>query len=126
MKTAVAAALLAVLLHASPAFPEGAPPVTYEKKDDAGRVVMRVTFHPDGGITHLAMSHGPEAEKLTLESVLDAKREPVRTYREQLDRRGRPVEREEMKIEGGRRVTRKTKFTYDAQGGRTAETQVIE
>ena len=129
MKSAVLAASISFALVAIARPSDGpppAPPVNYEKKDDAGRLMSRVTFHPDGAITHLAFVYGPEAEKLTLEEELDAKRDVVRTLREKVDRRGRPVEREEMTMVEGRRVTRQTKFKYDAQGRQTAETHVIE
>lgn len=114
-----------VTLAQSPAPSEGAP-VAHEKKDTAGRVISRVTFRPDGTVTHFGVAYGPEAEKLTVEEDLDQKRDAVRKFREKTDRRGRPVEREEMTMVGGRKVSKRTKFKYDAKGRQTAETQVTE
>ena len=126
MKFAVIA-VFALLLPLTNAFAQSpSPSPVYEKKDSQGRLINRVTFRPDGSITHLAMVYGPEAEAMTIEEELDAKREPVRRFREQLDRNGRPVERDETTFADGRGVTRKTKFKYDAQGRQTAETHVIE
>lgn len=119
-------ALISFAVHSFADTPPPSPGVNHEKKDATGRLLRRVTFHPDGGITHVALTYGAEAEKLTLEAELDSRRETVRTYREKVDRRGRPVEREEMTTTNGRKVTRKTKFTYDAAGVPTAETLVIE
>jgi hypothetical protein len=109
----------------SPSATPGAP-VTHERKDDEGRLISRVTFRQDGTLTHLAVAYGPESEKLIIEEDLDQKREAVRRSREKTDRKGRPVEREEMTVEGGRKLTKRTKFKYDAQGRQTAETQVTE
>lgn len=123
---AVGCALTASVSPAQSPAPTPGAPVTYEKKDDEGRLINRFTFRPDGTMTHLAVAYGPESETLTVEEDLDPKREAVRRFREQTDRRGRSVEREEMTIEGGRRVTKRTKFKYDAKGRQTAETQVTE
>ena len=114
---------IASLVSAEPPAPA---PVNYEKTDDAGRLMSRITFRPDGSITHLAVSYGLEAEKTTVEADLDSGREAVRTFREKLDRRGRALEREEMKTENGRKVTRRTKFTYDSGDMPTVETSVTE
>jgi hypothetical protein len=107
--------------------PAPASPVVHEKKDDAGRVIRRITFRPDGTLTHHAKVYGEGSEVLTVEEDLDRKREPTRRFREQVDRGGRPVEREETTTVGGRKVTKKTKFKYDAKGRQTSETtQVTE
>lgn len=98
----------------------------FEKKDSQGRLISRVTFRPDGTMTHLAVAFGLESEKLTVQEDLDQKRDAVRRLREQTDRRGRPLEREETTFEGGRRVTKHTKFTYDAHGRQTSETKITE
>ena len=130
MKFAVVVSFVSLLLPVTAAFgqtPSPSPaPAVFEKKDAQGRLVSRVTFRADGTLSHFAKVYGPEAETLTVEEDLDPRREPIRRFREQVDRRGRPVERDETTFAQGRSVTRKTKFTYDAQGRQSAETQVIE
>ena|SRR5688572_14570166 len=130
MKAVVFIAVGSVLMASaglaqSPVRPPGAP-VTYEKKDEEGRLINRITFRQDGTVTHLAVAYGPESETLTVEEDLDPNREAVRRSSEKTDRRGRPLEREEMTVEGTRKVTKRTKFKYDAKGRRTVETQVTE
>jgi hypothetical protein len=123
---AVGSAVTASADLAQSPVPTPGAPVTYEKKDDEGRLINRITFRQDGTITHVAVAYGPGSETLTVEEDLDPKREAVRRFREKTDRRGRPVEREEMTVEGARRVTKRTKFKYDAKGRQTAETKVTE
>ena len=123
---AVGCALTASASFAQSPAPSPGAPVIHEKKDNEGRVINRFTFRKDGTMTHLAVAYGPQSETLTVEEDLDQKRDAVRRFREQTDRRGRLIEREEMTKEGDRAVTRRTKFKYDAQGRQTAETQVSE
>ncbi len=129
MKSAVLVlASFALSVAASGQVPAPSPgsPVVHEKRDDKGRLINRFTFRADGTVTHRAVAYGLESETLTVEEDLDTKREPVRRFREQVDRRGRPVEREEMTMVGGRKITRQTKFKYDAKGRQTAQTVVSE
>jgi hypothetical protein len=122
---AVAGALTAsASLAQSPAPSPPGTPVTYERKDNEGRLINRFTFRPDGTMTHFAVAYGPQSETLTVEEDLDTKREAVRRFREKTDRQGRPVEREEMRLEGGKKISKRTNFKYDSKGRRTAETQV--
>jgi hypothetical protein len=131
MKLALLLAFLTSAFSASAALtqhpsPTPAATAVHEKKDAAGRVISRITFRPDGTLTHHARVYGEGAEVLTVEEDLDRKREPIRQFREQMDVRGRPVEREETTTVAGRKVTKKTKFKYDAKGRQTAETQSTE
>jgi hypothetical protein len=89
-------------------------------------LINRLTFRPDGTVSQVAVAYGAGSEQLTLDEDLDQRREPVRRLREHTDRRGRIIERDELSIANGRKVTKRTKFKYDAKGRQTVETQVIE
>ena len=94
--------------------------------DDQGRVISVVTFKSDGTLTHRAHSYGLESEKVTVEEDLDQKRETRRRFRQETDRRGRTTLSEEMRVENGRPVTRRTRSTYDSQGRANSQTEIVE
>ena len=114
--------------HAAAQAPEPSPEpfATFEKKDDQGRVISVVTFKSDGTLTHRAHSYGLESEKVTVEEDLDQKRETRRRFRQETDRRGRTTLSEEMRVENGRPVTRRTRSTYDSQGRANSQTEIVE
>jgi YD repeat-containing protein len=109
----------------SPSIAErAAQPAVYEKKDGDGRLLFRVTFKPDGTLTHSAFSYGTGAAQVAVEAELDQRRELIRQKRETFDQDGRITEREETTVEDGRSQKTRTTFEYDAAGNQTSRTRI--
>lgn len=102
----------------------GAPPTVYEKKDDEGRILFRITFKPDGTLNHSAFSYGVGASRVAVEAELDQRREVIRQKRETFDQDGRITERDETTVQDGRSQKTRTTFEYDAAGNQTSRTRV--
>jgi hypothetical protein len=102
-------------------------PAVHELKDAKGRLLRRVVFNADETLHVVAFIYGARDAMITFDEELDAARNSVKKLKETFDERGRIVEREESSLApDGRRKGTLTKFTYDAEGRRSAETKTLE